>query len=81
MSTITIEQPTGAMRVRQPQSIGRFYIVYCNKYHLRFLTTCIDETPDGTPKRMRVQHSVSHGGEVLQPCDYEIIERDPMWED
>ena len=81
MSTITIETPSKTIRIKRADCIGRFYIIYSPEFNERLLANCIDAFPEGTPKRMRVQRHMSHGGKVIQPHQYEILEENPQWED
>lgn len=78
---LTCETPSGTISIDRPDCIGSFYIVYAIQFKERVLCSCIDATPDGRPKRMRVQKNMAHGGEVLMPDQYDIIEKNPMWED
>jgi len=61
--------------------IGRFYILYVKELKRRVLANCIDATPEGVPKRMRIQKCSINGGDVLMPGQYDIMEVDPQWED
>jgi hypothetical protein len=80
-TTITCETPSGTLCIEKPDCIGSYYIVYVPQFKERLLCTCIDASTDGRPKRMRVQQSVAHGGIVLEPHQYEVIEKNPLWED
>lgn len=80
MNTITVEMPNRTMTVDKPIWIGRFFVVYSKAHSRRVVTTCIDEA-DGKPKRMRVQCQGDIQGEVLQPHEYEIVEKDAQFED
>lgn len=76
--TLTVQTPSGPMRVNKPDCIGGYYVIFAKQWNEQFLATCIDA--DGErPKRMRIQQDGRHGGKVLQPADYDIIEKDPMW--
>lgn len=81
MQIIECETPSETIRIIRPKCIGTFYIIYVEEFKARFLANCIDATPDGEPKRMRIQKCMFHGGEVVQPHEYEIIEEDVKWED
>lgn len=82
MSTVTYQSPFGKkITIEKPDCIGSFYIVYAPELDRRLLVNCIDATPDGKPKRMRIQKSMDHGGMVLMPGQYSIIEKNPQWED
>jgi len=61
--------------------IGRFYVLYAKELGRQVLANCIDATPEGVPKRMRVQKCSKNGGDVLMPHQYTIMEVDPQWED
>lgn len=78
---IAVDMPSGTMLVDKPDCIGRWYVLFCKSLNQRFLANCIDATDTGRPKRMRIQQDPVHGGKVLQPADYDIIEADPDWED
>ena len=80
-TALTLETPSGTLTINKPDCIGSFYIVYATELKERVLCNCIDATLDGEPKRMRVQKHMAHGGNVLQPHQYEIIEKNPLWED
>jgi hypothetical protein len=67
--------------VKTPRYIGRWFILYVDEYKERVLATCVDETTTGAPKRMRIQKHMAHGGKVLMPHQYEVLEEDPQWED
>ena len=79
MSTLTVETPSGALRVRKSSCIGHFFVIGVGNE--RFLANCIDATPDDAPKRMRIQTFGSRKGDVVMPGDYIIFEKDPDWED
>jgi hypothetical protein len=81
MSTVTCETPSGTLTIYKPDCIGSWYIVYAPEFKERLLCNCIDATTEGKPKRMRVQKHMAHGGKVLQPHQYQIIEKNPLWED
>ena len=81
MSTHTVTMPSGTMRIHKPRCIGTYYIIFCKRDNRRLLANCIDATPSGRPKRMRVQACGDRQGDVLVPGQYEIMEKDPLWED
>lgn len=74
---ITVDQPSGPLTVDKPDCIGLFFVVLCKKRGNRYLVNCIDATPDGRPKRMRIQLDPIRQGEVLQPHEYVIVEQNP----
>lgn len=80
METLTIEMPTSTLTVERPKCIGAFYMVYCEKTHRQHVASCIDATPEGRPKRLRLQTG-ERAGEVMMPGDYTIIERVYEWDD
>jgi hypothetical protein len=55
--------------------IGGFYWLKTPQWHEVVVANCIDATPDGRPKRMRVQNG-DHQGEVVMPGEYMILERE-----
>jgi hypothetical protein len=79
--TITVHQPASSFTINTSNCIGSFYVIYCHELKRRVLATCIDSTEDGKPKRMRIQRSMFHGGDVVMPGSYDILEKDPEWED
>lgn len=75
--TITIDQPGKPLKVEVPDCIGKFFVIACTKGTGQFVANCIDATPDGKPKRMRIQFDPVRQGEVLQPHQYQIMEEHP----
>jgi hypothetical protein len=56
--------------------IGCFYTIVIGDYNVH--ANCIDATPDGQPKRMRVQTPGKLQGRVMMPAEYTILERDTI---
>lgn len=79
MPSLIVNTPSGLLRIRRSQCIGRYYVIVWQGE--RFLANCIDATWNDRPKKMRIQHSLTHGGKVVQRGDFEIVEKDPTYED
>lgn len=79
--TVSVSTPNGRLRIKRPTCIGAFYTLYVPAFGVRVVANCIDATPEGRPKRMRIQRSLTHGGDVLQPHQYEIMEENTLFED